>query len=120
MELTCIVCPRGCTISYDIENGEAVNITGNTCQRGKNYCENEVKAPVRMITGTVRIEGAAHNMLPVITSSAIPKGKIFDVMEEIHKRRVTAPVKTGDVIIENVCDTGVDIIASRTMEHTDR
>ena len=116
MEMICIVCPRGCTISYDLVNGEAVNITGNTCPRGKTYCENEVKAPVRTITSTVRIEGAEHNMLPVITSAPIPKGKIFDVMAEIHGRKTQAPVKCGDIIIKDVCGTGIDVIASRTME----
>ena len=115
MELTCIVCPRGCTINYDIVNGEAVNISGNSCPRGKTYCETEIKAPTRMLTSTVPIEGAHYHQLPVITSAPIPKGKIFEVMEEIHRAKVTAPVKVGDVVIADAAGTGIDILASRSM-----
>ena len=116
MELTCIVCPRGCTISYDIENGEAVNITGNTCPRGEEYTKSEIKAPTRMVTSTVMIDGGAYHQLPIITSAPIPKEKIFDVMEEIHKVHIKAPVHVGDVIIKDVSGTGIDILAARSME----
>ena len=116
MELTCIVCPRGCTIHYDVEGGEAVNITGNSCPRGKAYCETEVKAPTRMITSTVPIEGGIYGQLPVITSHPIPKEKIFDVMNEIHSIKVTAPVNVGDCLKELTCTEG-KILASRSMNH---
>ncbi|MDO5439414.1 MAG: DUF1667 domain-containing protein [Erysipelotrichaceae bacterium] len=115
MELTCIVCPRGCTISYDVVNGEAVNITGNSCPRGKVYCETEIKAPTRMLTSTVPISGGHYHQLPVITSAPIPKEKIFEVMDAIHAAKVQAPVKVGDVIISDVAGTGIDILASRSM-----
>lgn len=116
MELTCIVCPRGCTITYDLVNGEAVNITGNSCPRGKTYTENEVKAPVRTITGTVRIRNGRYRMLPVITSAPIPKEKIFEIMKQIHGAEAAAPVSCGDIIIKDVCGTGADVIASRSMD----
>ena len=116
MELTCIVCPRGCQISYDIVNGEAVNIKGNSCPRGKVYTETEVKAPTRMITSTVPIEGAIYNQLPVITAAPVPKGKIFEVMKAIHSIKVKAPVKVGEVLLEDAAGTGVAILASRSME----
>lgn len=115
MELTCIVCPRGCTITYNIENGEAVNIQGNSCPRGKVYCETEIKAPTRMVTSTVPITGGKYHQLPVITSAPIPKKEIFHVMEEIHHTVVQAPVSVGQVIIENVANTGINIIAARSM-----
>lgn len=115
MELTCIVCPRGCTIQYDIENGEAVNITGNSCPRGQVYTETEVKAPTRMLTSTVPIDHAVYHQLPVITSAPIPKEKIFDVMDAIHQSKASSPIKVGDVVIQNVADTGIDILAARSM-----
>ena len=116
MELTCIVCPRGCTINYDIENGEAVNIIGNSCPRGKEYTENEIKAPTRMLTSTVPIKGSIYHQLPIITSAPIPKDKIFEVMDEIHKARAKAPIKVGEVVIENVAGTGINILAARSMK----
>lgn len=116
MELTCIVCPRGCTINYDVVNGEAVNITGNACPRGKAYTEAEIKAPTRMVTSTVPIHGGQYHQLPVITSAPIPKQAIFQVMDEIHKTVVNAPVEVGQVIIENVAGTGINILAARSMK----
>ena len=116
MELTCIVCPRGCTINYDVENGEAVNITGNSCPRGQEYTENEIKAPTRMLTSTVPITGAVYHQLPIITSAPIPKGKIFEVMDAIHSVSVKAPIKVGDVVIKDVAGTGIDILAARSMK----
>ena len=116
MELTCIICPRGCTIRYDVENGEAVNITGNACPRGQAYTETEIKAPTRMVTSTVPIHGSHYHQLPIITSSPIPKQAIFEVMDAIHNTEVDAPVEMGQVIIKDVAGTGVDILAARSME----
>ena len=68
-----------------------------------------------MLTSTVPVNGGHYHQLPVITSAPIPKEKIFDVMDEIHKAHVNAPVHVGDVIIENVAGTGINILASRSM-----
>lgn len=116
MELTCITCPRGCHITYDLENGKAINIQGNSCPRGKIFCEKEVVNPERMITSTVRIHGAIYNQLPIITSAPVSKDKIFDVVDEIKKVEVNAPIHVNDVIISNVLNTGVDILAARSMD----
>lgn len=110
-EFICIVCPRGCHLKVDDE----MNVTGNTCPRGKVYALNEITNPTRMITSTVAIESSELKRLPVMTSNPIPKGKIFDVMEEINKVRIKAPVKIGDVIIKNVLGLESDIIATRNI-----
>ena len=107
----CIVCPRGCHLSVD----ENLNVTGNSCPRGKEYAINEVTNPTRTITSTVAISGSELHRLPVMTSSPIPKGKIFEVMQEIDKVRACAPVRIGDVIIRDVLGTGSDIIATRNI-----
>ena len=108
-EFICIVCPRGCHLKVDDE----MNVTGNTCPRGKVYAINEMTNPTRMITSTVAIESEELHRVPVMTSKPIPKGKIFDVMNEINKVRVKAPIKIGDVIIKNVLGLDSDIIATR-------
>lgn len=116
-ELNCIVCPMSCLISVELDDtsGEMISISGNTCKRGENYALNELINPMRQLTSTVAIQNARYRRLPVILSSEIPKGKIFDVMECIKEVTITAPVSIGDIIISDVCGLGVDVIASRSM-----
>lgn len=110
--LICIVCPRGCHLSVD----DKMKVTGNYCQRGEKYAINELTHPVRMVTSTVRLEKSKLTRLPVMTSSPIPKEKIFDIMKEINKMTVKAPIKVREVIIKNVLNLDVDIIATREVE----
>lgn len=119
-ELTCIGCPLGCALRVELNDaGEVVSVSGNTCKRGEEYGRREVTAPVRMVTSTVRVTGGKAAVVPVRTATDIPKGKIFDCMDEIRSAVVTAPVKIGDVVIENVAGTGVSIVASKAVERED-
>ena len=112
--LTCIGCPLGCSISVSLSNnGEVSKITGNTCKKGEEYARKEVTNPSRVVTSIVKINNGDVNMVSVKTAEDIPKGKIFDCMEALKKVRVTAPVQIGEVIIKNVCGTGVDVIATK-------
>lgn len=110
--LTCIVCPRGCSLAVDAENK---TVTGNTCKRGEDYGLAEVTNPVRVLTSTVRIRGCSSEMLPVRTRSAIPKRLIFDAMKQLDALEVRLPVKMGQTLLENVAESGVDLVASRSM-----
>lgn len=112
--LTCIGCPLGCSISVSLSNnGEVSKITGNTCKKGEEYARKEVTNPSRVVTSIVKINNGDVNMVSVKTAEDIPKGKIFDCMEALKKVTVTAPVQIGEVIIKNVCGTGVDVIATK-------
>lgn len=111
-EMVCIVCPRGCHLKID---EETLKVTGNFCPRGEEYAKNEITNPVRTLTGSVGIVGGVHRRLAVRTDRAIPKDKMFDVMDELHRFTAKSPVKRGEVLIENVCGTGANIIASRDM-----
>lgn len=112
--LTCIGCPLGCSISVSLSNnGEVSKITGNTCKKGEEYARKEVTNPSRVVTSIVKINHGDVNMVSVKTAEDIPKGKIFDCMEALKKVTVTAPVQIGEVIIKNVCGTGVDVIATK-------
>ncbi|MCD2492995.1 DUF1667 domain-containing protein [Lacrimispora sp. NSJ-141] len=114
--LDCIVCPASCHIQVELyEDGKIKKITGNTCRRGMDYAISEITAPVRMVTSTVAVEGGNTKRLPVVTSSPVPKEKIFAVMEQIHKIMVCAPVSVDDIIISDVCGLGVDVVASRSI-----
>ena len=96
-ELTCIICPKGCNIKVEIEEGKVVNIEGNTCKRGYDYAMSEVTNPVRTITSTVKMENG--KMLSVKTDKPIPKELIFKCMEEINKVIAKPPIKTGSNVV---------------------
>lgn len=114
-ELICITCPMGCTLEVTHEGDTIVEVDGATCKRGEDYAKEELTNPHRMVTTTVRVAGGLHPLLPVYTSAPIPKGRIFDLLEEIRKVEVQAPVKMGDAVLENVVDTDVKVLASRDM-----
>lgn len=115
MNLVCINCPRGCKLSVEKINDEIV-VRGNSCVRGKTYAVNELTNPLRTLTTTVMIESEREKCLPVITSSAVPKARIMDVMKTLKGVSVKAPVKIGDIIVKDVLGLNVDIIASRSVE----
>lgn len=110
-ELICIGCPLGCPLTVRID-GENVEVSGNTCKRGDDYARKEVTNPTRIVTSTVMVEGGMDVTVSVKTRSDVPKGKIFDCVKSLKGIVVEAPVKIGDVIVENAAGTGVDIIAT--------
>ena len=114
-EFICITCPMGCHLSVDDTDKNNIIVTGNTCPRGKQYGINEVTRPKRMVTSNVIVIDGEDNVCSVKTREAIDKKLIFDVLNELKKVTVKAPVKIGDVIIKNVLNTNVDIIASRNV-----
>lgn len=108
-ELTCIVCPRGCRLKID----ENLNVTGNSCPRGAIYAKEEMTAPKRMITSIMRVKNRDYTMVSVKTSTSIPKEKIFDILKEIGKVELNAPLHIGDIAIKNVLNTGSDIVVTK-------
>ena len=111
-ELTCIICPQGCNIKVEIEEGKVKKVEGNTCKRGYDYAVSEATHPVRTITTTMKLENG--EMISVKTDKPIPKKLIFKCMEEINKKIAKSPVKIGDILIKNVLGTGSNIVATKT------
>ena len=97
-KITCIICPRGCAMTAKLENG-AVTVTGHTCPKGEEYAINECTNPVRTVTACVRIANRENTMVSVKTETPVPKGNMMDVIAMLHKVRLEAPVKIGDVVI---------------------
>ena len=117
MEFPCISCPLGCPQKVETdEAGNVIRVTGNTCKRGEVYGKKEVTAPERMVASTVKVEGGSAPLVSVRTQNPIPKGKIWDCMAAIRKAKVQAPVQIGDVVIENVCGTGVNVVATKNVK----
>ena len=112
-ELVCINCPMSCHLQVECnELGDVISVSGNTCARGETYARQEVTAPVRMVTSLMKVAGKKEP-LSVKTAQAIPKELFFDCVKEIFAACPEAPVHCGDVVIENVCNTGVNVIATR-------
>ena len=112
--LTCIVCPQGCNIKVEIEDGKIINVEGNTCKRGYDYAISEVTNPVRTVTSTIKLENG--EMISVKTDKPIPKELIFKCMEEINKKIIKPPIKVGQVLIENILGTGSNIVATKSVK----
>ncbi|MBP3890942.1 MAG: DUF1667 domain-containing protein [Solobacterium sp.] len=117
MRICCTTCPNECELDVEIdENKKILSATGNKCPRGLAFAEKEVVDPVRVLASTVKVDNGAHNaLLPVRTKEAIPLRYHFEVMHQLEQMEVSAPIQMGDVILPNVCDTGVDVIASRNI-----
>ena len=116
-EFNCIGCPRGCLLHVEEENGEFI-VTGNTCDRGREFAISEMTAPKRTICSTVKTVFADVPVLPVRVSADIPKEKIFDVMKGINAVTLSERVGRGDVIIENVLGLGVNVISTSSILKT--
>jgi CxxC motif-containing protein len=96
-----------------LEDGKFVGVTGLTCQRGREYAQEEVTFPKRMLTTTVRVTGGELALLPVVSRTALPKDKVFASARCLSGVAVQAPIHEGDVIYANILGLGVDIIAAR-------
>jgi CxxC motif-containing protein len=114
--LCCTVCPRECTITVALEGKKIKSVTGNTCSKGADYANKELFNPQRTLTSTVRILGGTQMLLPVRSQIPIPRNMLISCMQKIRDTTVTAPIKLGDVVIENILETGANIVASRDIE----
>jgi len=110
---TCIICPVGCEICVTGINGTIEKIEGNECKRGITYATDEFLNPKRILTTTVRLEGAKLPVVSVRSDKPLPKDKIFDCMAILKKTKVKAPVAMGQVVVENILETGANIIITR-------
>lgn len=108
-ELICIVCPKGCNMTAEIENGKVLSVSGNTCKRGEEYAINECTNPVRCVTTTMKTENG--ETVSVKTDTPVAKEKMFELMKIINSKKVVLPILVGDVIIENVF--GCNIVATQ-------
>ncbi|MFW9771561.1 MAG: DUF1667 domain-containing protein [Promethearchaeota archaeon] len=113
--IRCIVCPTGCEIKVKKDSNEKVTFEGYTCDRGLEYSQQEFYEPKRILTTTIRIEHGFLPIIPVRTDKAILKDKLKDVLREIAILKVEAPIKMGDILIENVLGLEANVIASRDL-----
>lgn len=115
-ELICICCPLGCHITVDDSDLNNLKVTGNSCLRGDKYAREEVTCPKRTVTSICKVAGGEIPVVPCKTKDTVEKGLIFDVLKEISKVTLTAPVHIGDIVIKNVLNTGVDVVATKNID----
>lgn len=114
-EIRCIVCPTGCNIQVKRNEEGEITYDGYTCKRGLDYAKQEFLAPKRVLTTTMRVKNGFLPLVPVRTDIAILKEKLNDALEEIAVKVIEAPIKVGQVLIENVAGSDGNIIASRDL-----
>jgi len=112
---TCVTCPVGCEVDVEVQDGSILSLTGNKCDKVKEFVLQELKEPMRVLTTTVRIKGAKWAMLPVRTDKAIPKRLFLQAMGELAKVDLRAPVHISEVIVKDIAGSGANIVATRTM-----
>lgn len=111
-EIICVVCPSSCRITVKGEGKQISEMTGFSCKRGEAYARSEYISPVRTLTSTVKAKDYSCPIIPVRSDKPMPKNKVFDAMALIQKAQATPPYYVGKVIIENILDTGVNIVLS--------
>ncbi len=111
-ELVCINCPAGCLLSIEFDN-KIISVSGNRCKSGLEYSEKEIFHPERIVTTTVKIKKSLIKMLPCKTNKTIPKALTDKIIKEASHITAVAPVKTGDILIKNIINTGADLVATR-------
>ncbi len=120
IKVKCVRCPKGCDITVKVSEGKVLEISGNGCPLGVEYAKQEAIDPRRVVCTTIKILGARYPRLPVRTKDPVPKDKIFEVISALRGIVVEAPIKGGQVILEDVAGTGVPIIAERSMERVSK
>lgn len=113
-EMSCIVCPMGCSLTVEYEPGGEIIVTGNTCKRGISYAQDEVTNPTRTLTSTVKTNDGRY--IPVKSDNPLPKDKLFDYMEVLKTAVSKVPILIGEVIVSDIGKTGVNIVATRNMD----
>ena len=116
-KITCIICPIGCKILVKSDGSFFELLDGNKCKKGIEYVKNEALDPRRMLTSSVLVKNGEWPLVSVKSSKPVPKNKVFNVLNQIKKVKVNAPISTGQTIIKNVSGTGIDIIATKSIKN---
>lgn len=111
--LTCIICPRGCTLTADVE-ATNISVSGHTCPKGAEYAVNEILHPMRTVTATVRVSNRPNTMVSVKTAVPVRKEHMMNVMEALRKIAVTAPVSLGQTLLNDV--EGSAIVSTKQID----
>lgn len=118
----CTTCPSECLLTVEVEHDadgavvEVRSVTGNSCPRGDKFAHQELTCPMRVLTTTVAVSGGDEALLPVRTAEAIPLALHAQAMNLIRGLVVDAPIRMGDVVLEDILGTSINLIASMDID----
>ena len=122
LQFNCTTCPSECLLTAEVERdadghvAEVRSVAGNSCPRGDKFAHQELTCPMRVLTTTVAVSGGDEALLPVRTADAIPLELHAQAMALIRGLVVNAPIHMGDVILPNLLDTNIDLVASMDID----
>ncbi len=114
-EFTCIICPNGCEIEAELQDGKIISLNGNLCPKGEAYVQQELTDPQRNIATSVLVKGGELPLASVRLTKPIPKVQVFAAMAEIRKLSVDAPVQAGTVLIENILGYDSNVVVTKAV-----
>lgn len=122
LQFNCTTCPSECLLTVEVErdtNGAVAavrSVTDNSCPRGDKFAHQELTCPMRVLTTTAAVSGGDEALLPVRTAEAIPLTLHAQAMNLLRGAVVEAPIRMGDVVLENLLNTNIDLIASMDID----
>ena len=123
-EMTCIICPIGCRLTIQVmpeksddSSEKQIQVSGNQCKRGEAYAKEEFSDPRRVVTATCAVDSQTQGRIPVKSSKPVPVEKVTQFLNVIYKQRLSAPVNCGDVLVRDVAGTGIELLATQSIEH---
>lgn len=122
LQFNCTTCPSECLLTVEVERGaddavvEVRSVTGNSCPRGEKFAHQELTCPMRVLTTTVAVSGGDEALLPVRTTEAFPLALHAQAMNLIRSLVVKAPIRMGEIVLEDLLHTGIDLIASMDID----
>ena len=69
-----------------------------------------------MLTTSVLVENGQWPLVSVKSSKPVPKQKVFSILKIIKNKTISAPVKSGQIIIKNVANSKIDIVATKSIK----
>lgn len=122
LQFNCTTCPSECLLTVEVERdadgavAEVHSVTGNNCPRGDKFAHQELTCPMRVLTTTVAVSGGEETLLPIRTAEAIPLALHAHAMDLIRDLVVNAPIRIGDVVLEDLLGTSIDLVASMDID----
>jgi CxxC motif-containing protein len=115
-EVTCIICPQSCRIRATCEDGDLKLVEGALCSKGKRYVEKELTCPTRLLATTLEVIGGEHKLVSIKSAGELPRESLMPVMRRLAQIKVQAPINMGQVLVADVLDTGVNMVATRPVK----